>query len=130
MKKKSRTYGSEKEQRRPLKEAPKAYEEVNLAGSLPYKKFKIQNFRCFNEFEINSLELINLIAGMNNVGKSSLLEALFLHIGSLNPGLALRINMWRGLGTPHEWVGMLWRTLYWKFQDKVPIKLIGQDWKN
>ena len=129
MKKKNKVYRSESEERRPLKEAPTPYKGDKAPAYLPYKNFKIQNFRCFNEFEINSLELINLIAGMNNVGKSSLLEALFLHIGSLNPGLALRINMWRGLGTPHEWVGMLWRTLYWKFQDEKPIRLTGLDWK-
>jgi AAA15 family ATPase/GTPase len=129
MKKKSNVYGSEIKKGGRLKETPIPYKGDIASGYLPYKNFKIQNFRCFSDFEIGSLDLINLIAGMNNVGKSSLLEALFLHIGSLNPGLALRINMWRGLGTPHEWVGMLWRTLFWKFQDKTPIKLTGQDWK-
>ena len=130
MKKKSREYTPQRGKGVRLKEAPKPYERDNASGYLPYRNFKIQNFRCFKDFEIKSLELVNLVAGINNVGKSSLLEALFLHIGSLNPGLALRINMWRGLGTPHEWVGMLWRTLYWKFQDNKPIKLTGQDWKS
>jgi AAA15 family ATPase/GTPase len=34
---------------------------------------------------------------MNNVGKTALLEALFLHIGSTNPELAIRVDNWRGL---------------------------------
>ncbi|AIY89304.1 AAA family ATPase [Geoglobus acetivorans] len=44
-----------------------------------YKSFEIQNFRCFREFHIDQLRRINLIVGMNNVGKTALLEALFIH---------------------------------------------------
>ena len=38
----------------------------------------IQNFRLFKDFQINDLARVNLIVGKNNVGKSSLLEALYL----------------------------------------------------
>jgi len=41
--------------------------------------FKIQNFRPFRHLQIERLGQINLIAGKNNVGKSSLLEALRLY---------------------------------------------------
>jgi AAA15 family ATPase/GTPase len=41
-----------------------------------YKSFKIKNFRCFEELELNELAEVNLIAGKNNVGKTALLEAL------------------------------------------------------
>jgi len=40
---------------------------------------KIQNFRCFKELEVNGLKRVNLIGGKNNVGKTSLLEALLLY---------------------------------------------------
>ena len=43
----------------------------------------IKNFKQFKDFEINDLSLVNLISGKNNVGKSSLLEALFLLIDHL-----------------------------------------------
>lgn len=62
-----------------------------------FKSFSIKNFRCFEELTLDSLERVNLIAGKNNTGKTSLLEAIFLHIGFNNPGLALRINVFRGI---------------------------------
>jgi len=87
---------------------------------LRYKRFEVQNFRCIKKLAISPLEQVNLIAGMNNVGKTTLLEALFLHIGETNPELALRVNNWRGLGPEIE---SPWRQLFWQFNDKSPIKL-------
>lgn len=49
----------------------------------------IQNFRLFRNFRIDDLARVNLIVGKNNVGKSSLLEALHLLINQKNPEAAL-----------------------------------------
>lgn len=38
----------------------------------------IQNYRCFKDFHIDGLARVNLIVGMNNSGKTSLLEAIYL----------------------------------------------------
>ena len=46
-----------------------------------YKSFNIKNFRCFNDLEFKPLERVNLIAGKNNVGKTALLEAIWMHHG-------------------------------------------------
>ncbi len=40
----------------------------------------IQNYRCFKDFRIDRLARVNLIVGMNNSGKTSLLEAIYLFI--------------------------------------------------
>jgi AAA15 family ATPase/GTPase len=40
------------------------------------KTLKINNFRCFSEFEISKLGQINLLVGKNNTGKTSILEAI------------------------------------------------------
>ena len=40
---------------------------------------KIQNFRCFKELKVDGFKRVNLIGGKNNVGKTSLLEALLLY---------------------------------------------------
>lgn len=40
--------------------------------------FEIENFRCFDTFKMHNIKRINLIGGMNNAGKTALLEALFL----------------------------------------------------
>lgn len=62
-----------------------------------YKSFMVKNFRCFGDIRIEPLERINLIAGKNNVGKTALLEALWLHHGTNIPDLARRVNSFRGL---------------------------------
>jgi predicted ATP-dependent endonuclease of OLD family len=44
------------------------------------RSFTVKNFRGFRDLTIEPLDRINLIAGMNNTGKTSLLEAIYLHI--------------------------------------------------
>ena len=46
-----------------------------------FTSFTVKKFRCFRELTVNPLGRINLIAGKNNVGKTALLEALYLHAG-------------------------------------------------
>jgi len=62
-----------------------------------YEWFEVKNFRCFGHLRIEGLERVNLIAGLNNAGKTSLLEALFVHGGAYNPDLALKIDAFRGM---------------------------------
>ena len=47
-----------------------------------YRSFSIKNFRCFDELTVEGMGRINLIAGKNNVGKTALLEALWVHHGA------------------------------------------------
>jgi len=54
-----------------------------------YKSFEIKNFKCFEHLKLDNLARVNLIAGKNGVGKSSLLEALFLHCDGHNPEILL-----------------------------------------
>lgn len=61
-----------------------------------YKSFEIKNFRCFNDFKVEKLKRINLFAGKNDVGKTSLLEALFIHSGAYNANHAITVNTLRG----------------------------------
>jgi len=86
---------------------------------LHYKSFEVQNFRCIRKLAISPLEQVNLIAGMNNGGKTTLLEALFLYIGETIPELALRVDGWRGIGPESA---SSWRQLFWQFNDKASIK--------
>ncbi|MDE2778194.1 MAG: AAA family ATPase [Chloroflexota bacterium] len=62
-----------------------------------YRSFTIKNFRCFDELTVEGMGRINLIAGKNNVGKTALLEALWVHHGKVNPDLCSRIESFRGL---------------------------------
>jgi AAA15 family ATPase/GTPase len=40
---------------------------------------EINNFRCFDRLKVSGCKRINLISGKNNVGKTALLEAIFLN---------------------------------------------------
>ena len=90
-----------------------------------YSKFVVKGFKCFKDFEISELDRVNIISGMNNIGKSSLLEALFLHIGRHNPSLTLSINALRGLEQFQLKSEEIWGWLFTDKQMDKPIQLTG-----
>ena len=49
-----------------------------------YTTFRIQNFRGFKDLELKDIARVNLIAGKNNVGKTSLLEAMGVFFGKID----------------------------------------------
>jgi hypothetical protein len=92
-----------------------------------YRSFTIKNFRCFRDFTLDSLERVNLIAGQNNVGKTALLEALFLHLGPNNPDLSVRINVWRGFQRFGPSAEDVWNTLFFDLNTSNTIELASVD---
>ena len=66
-----------------------------------YTSFSISNFRLFDNLVVEPLARVNLIAGENNVGKTALLEALWLHSGPNIPELCLRLSGFRGIPGPN-----------------------------
>jgi len=62
-----------------------------------YNSITIRNFRCFEHLNIDHFTPLNLITGYNNVGKSAILEALWLHSAPNNPGLSIRLLGFRGI---------------------------------
>lgn len=89
-----------------------------------YKSFTIRNFRGFKNLTITPLGKINLIAGKNNVGKTALLEAVWLHHGYYNPELGVRINAFRGF-TKVKTEEFLW-DLFTNFDPSKPIELLSE----
>ncbi len=55
-----------------------------------YKSFRVKNFRCFKDLQINDLGRVNLIAGKNNTGKTALMEAMYILTGSRDLKTLLR----------------------------------------
>lgn len=95
-----------------------------------FKSFKVKNFRGFDRLEINNLSRVNLIAGLNNVGKTALLEALFLYGGAYNPALTITINNLRGIDTitvESATDKTPWDSYFFNFNSKKQIELIGYD---
>lgn len=64
-----------------------------------YRDIRIENFRSIRFADLKGLKRVNLIFGKNNVGKSSLLEALFLSSGQSNPMVPASINNLRDYKT-------------------------------
>ena len=96
-----------------------------------YKSLAIENFRSFPELNIPDLNRINLIAGKNNVGKTTFLEAVFLLTGAYNPTLTLKIDGFRGIsGVDVELVHLdttPWDGIFHNFDTTKTIKIIGRN---
>lgn len=94
-----------------------------------YHSFEAKNFRCFQHLTMKKLARVNLIAGFNNVGKTALLEALFLHCGAPNPELIKNILGHRGIpkitSELTEWGEGPWSSLFNSFDTTKRIELTG-----
>lgn len=58
--------------------------------------FKIENFKGFCELELPQLSRITLLGGSNNVGKTSVLEAIHIFLNRRSPELMTLNLQWRG----------------------------------
>lgn len=56
------------------------------------KEIYLKNFKCFDEVKIERLKTFNVIAGKNNYGKTSILDAIFSFYGVRNPSSLLNIT--------------------------------------
>ncbi len=46
------------------------------------KNLNLTNFKCFKKLEVDGFQRVNLISGKNNIGKTSLMEAIELSVSS------------------------------------------------
>lgn len=96
-----------------------------------YSSFEVRSFKCFEDLKIGGLRRINLITGMNNVGKTALLEALFVYSGAYNPELVLRVNSLRGVDVMEvemaKWGGTPWDSIFSDFRTSETVELIGEN---
>ena len=53
------------------------------------ENINIIDYKCFKDFKLEGLKRVNIISGKNNVGKTALLEALFIENGSGNNSLSV-----------------------------------------
>ncbi len=62
-----------------------------VSKPLVLDSIEIQRFRAFRQLQIERLGLVNLITGKNNVGKTCLLEALWLYASRGSPSNMVRL---------------------------------------
>ena len=86
----------------------------------------INNFKKFEHIELKNLARVNIFAGINNVGKTSVLEAVFAYACGRNliPLLSntvlhrLSVGDQDQLRSPYPWMEMIWNT----FHDKRNVR--------
>lgn len=92
-----------------------------------FDSFEIKNFRCFESLSVTGLSRINLLVGHNAVGKTTLLEGLFMASGA-SPELAFRVKSFRGLprfeiSTEPASYRTLWKDLFFRFDEARQITI-------
>src|SRR6266481_2717587 len=105
-------------------------------GSLMIRSVDIKNFRCFKDLVLSNCRRFNVIVGDNGVGKTALLEAIFLALGS-SPALALRFRQARGLdgqfgGSLYGVEEAMWRNLFYmeEWNDPISVRIDGDGQDN
>ena len=90
-----------------------------------YKTFRVKNFRCFKDLQINDLGRVNLIAGKNNTGKTALMESMYLHTRPQEPEVLLHIQQARDLDTPEIDLPSYWSHFFNAFDSQQDIEIDG-----
>jgi len=77
-----------------------------------FTAIEVENFRNFEALRMEGFQRVNLFAGRNSVGKTALLEALFLLCGAENAEIPVRLNGLRGAQSTEAPLHLL-RTILW-----------------
>lgn len=92
-----------------------------------FQSLIVSGFRCFRDLKVEHLERVNLIGGKNNVGKTALLEAIFLLLGPDNPELPVRLGPLRGI----QWLEAVpeetWGWLFLERRTQETIEITARD---
>lgn len=76
-------------------------------------KLNIKNMRGLNQLSLENINQLTLFSGENNVGKSTLLESIFILLACYNPDLFIKINAIRGL-LPVSRPEFMWEHLFYR----------------
>ena len=86
-------------------------------------KLELNNFRCFQNFVLDGIRPVTLIAGANGVGKSTILESIFLFNDRSSHDVFIKINNIRGINYDQLSAAMLWEHLFANHDKSSIIKI-------
>lgn len=89
------------------------------------KSIHIQNFRCFEDFQLDGFGRVNLIGGMNNSGKTILLEGVWLSAAQ-NPKTITLLKNIRHVNQNIWWeesINTIWDDLFFNKIKNKPISI-------
>lgn len=91
-----------------------------------FRNLWLKNLRLFGELEIDQLERINILAGRNNSGKTSVLEAILLLAGANDAQLLLDLPQLRGVSlASKELAHSFWRPMFAELDTRKEIEIKG-----
>jgi AAA15 family ATPase/GTPase len=70
----------------------KGYRGLDMLQSL-----HIKGFKCFKDLQLTDISRVTLVSGKNNIGKTSLLESIFLFYNTADPAMFFRPLELRGI---------------------------------
>ena len=86
-------------------------------------KLEFQDYRCFNSLILEDIRRVTLVSGSNSVGKSSLLEGIFLFIDRFSQDVFLKLNGFRGYHQVSMTPAMLWEHLFYNGSKDKPLEI-------
>jgi predicted ATPase len=89
-----------------------------------YKRVRIQNFRGLRDLTIDDLGRVNLIVGENSVGKTSLLEAIWLLLSAGEAVQAVSSDQVRGSRFASSTASDNWPLLFHQLETDDPISIV------
>ncbi|CAN5677598.1 ATP/GTP phosphatase [soil metagenome] len=101
---------------------------ANRGGAgLMINEIDIRHFKCFQALRIEGCRRVNIIVGDNGSGKTALLEAIFMAIGT-STEIVTRYRQQRGLdggfrGSPRKITDALLGDFFYNLDTKVPISI-------
>ena len=85
-----------------------------------FQQLNISGFRKISKLVLKDLKQFNLIVGRNNVGKTSVLEAIFFLVNPSNLALPVKTNIFRNIDTDGN---DFWTSLFHNFNPQQEISL-------
>lgn len=84
---------------------------------------RIKNYKQFKDLRLDNLKRINLIAGKNNIGKTSVLECLFMFYDRMSPQMTIKQFNWRGMNSVALNSQSLWQPIFHNFDTSYKIEI-------
>jgi len=84
----------------------------------------IENFKRFRNFKLSPLSRVTLVGGANNVGKTTLLDAIFAVYNRLSPDLILRQYAGRGFNFVPGGAENIWWPIFNEFRTDREIRIL------
>lgn len=88
---------------------------------------QIKGFKVFRDLQLTNISRVMLVGGKNNVGKTSLLEAIFLFYDTADPGMFFRHLGWRGVDASLSDAEALFSPIFQGFDMKNAMSFKVQD---